>query len=143
MAKKKDDHQKISIKVGNLSNVSGAVNVAGGDIMTIAQSTNSLSAAEIGALFQGIYAKIEARPQTPTADKQDLKAELQEVEVAVTHAVAAQQKPDEAFLVQRFHNIARIAPDVLDVAVAALANPLAGLGIAVQKIAEKAKMEGG
>jgi len=35
------------------------------------------------------------------------------------------------------------APDVLDVVVATLANPLAGLGVAVKKIAEKAKEETG
>jgi hypothetical protein len=34
-----------------------------------------------------------------------------------------------------------MAPDVLDVVVATLGNPLAGLGVAVKKIAEKAKQE--
>ena len=36
------------------------------------------------------------------------------------------------------HDIVRRAPDVLDLVVAMLANPLAGLGVAVNKIAEKA-----
>lgn len=142
MPKKKDQNRQVNVKVGNLSNLSGAVNVAGGDITTH-QTTSDLGAVEIKALFQGIYASIEARPQTPAADKQDLKAELQEVEAAITQAAVAQQKPDEAFLVRRFRNIASIAPDILDVAVAALTNPLAGLGVAVQKIAKKAKIEGG
>jgi hypothetical protein len=48
---------------------------------------------------------------------------------------------DEGFLARRFRNIARMAPDVLDVVVATLGNPLAGLGVAVKKIAEKAKEE--
>ena len=43
---------------------------------------------------------------------------------------------EKGFLARSFHNIARMAPDV---AVATLANPLAGLGVAVKKIAEKAK----
>ena len=34
-----------------------------------------------------------------------------------------------------------MAPDVLDVIVATLGNPLAGLGVAAKKIAEKAKEE--
>jgi hypothetical protein len=34
-----------------------------------------------------------------------------------------------------------MAPDVLDLVVTMLANPLAGLGVAVKKIAEKAKDE--
>jgi hypothetical protein len=49
-------------------------------------------------------------------------------------------KAYEGFLSRRFRNIARLAPDVLDL-VAMLANPLAGLGVAVKKIAEKAKEE--
>jgi hypothetical protein len=34
-----------------------------------------------------------------------------------------------------------MAPDLLDMLVATLANPLTGLGVAVKKIAEKAKEE--
>ena len=44
---------------------------------------------------------------------------------------------DEGFLSRRLRNIARMAPDVLDVVVATLANPLAGLGVAAKKLAEK------
>ena len=51
------------------------------------------------------------------------------------------KKMEESFLSRRFRNIARIAADVLDVVVATLANPLAGLGVAIKKIAEKAKEE--
>ena len=42
---------------------------------------------------------------------------------------------------RRFRNIARTAPDVLEVVVATLGNPLAGFGVAVKKITEKAKEE--
>jgi len=48
---------------------------------------------------------------------------------------------DEGFLSRRFRNIARVAPDVLDVVVATLGSPLAGLGVAVKKIAEKVREE--
>jgi hypothetical protein len=57
----------------------------------------------------------------------------------VTEAVEKKKKVDESFLARRFRNVARMAPDILDVVVAALANPLAGMGVAVKKIAEKAK----
>ena len=39
----------------------------------------------------------------------------------------------------KHHNSVQIAPDTRDAFVATLANPLAGLGVAVKKIAEKAK----
>jgi len=138
MTKKKDENNKdVSIKVGNISHVSGEVNVAGGDISI--HKTSGLSAAELGKLFDQLYTTIDARPATPPADKADLKAEVQEVQSAVTQAAAKKEQIDESFLARHFRNIARIAPDILDVVVATLANPLAGLGVAVQKIAEKAK----
>ena len=138
--KKRTSDKQTSVRVGNVSDISGNVNVAGGNITTHHTSTG-LSAAEIRQLFDGLYAKIEARPETPTADKEDLKAEVKEIQSTVTEAAKKNEKVDEGFLSRRFRNIARVAPDVLDVVVATLGNPLAGLGVAVKRIADKAKRE--
>lgn len=137
---KRENVKQTTVKVGNVSDISGSVNVAGGNITTH-HTTTGLSAAEIKQLFDGLYAKIETRPETPTADKEDLKAEVKEIQTTVTEAVKKNEKVDEGFLSRRFRNIARMAPDVLDVVVATLGNPLAGLGVAVKKIADKAKEE--
>ncbi len=75
MAKKKDD-QQVSIKVGNIANVSGAVNIAAGNIST-RQTIGGMSAAEIKQLFDQVYSAIEARAGTSPADKEDLKSEVQ------------------------------------------------------------------
>lgn len=138
--KKTETGKQTSVSVGNVSDVSGNVNVAGGNITTH-HTTTGLSAADIKQLFDQLYAKIEIRPETPTADKEDLKAEVKEIQATVTEAAQKNEKVDEGFLSRRFRNIARVAPDVLDVVVATLGNPLAGLGVAVKKIAEKAKQE--
>jgi hypothetical protein len=127
-----------SVRVGNISDISGNVNVAGGNITTH-HTVNGLSAAEIKQLFDGLYAEIDRQANTSTADKEDIKAEVQEIQSTVTQAAQQNEKVDEGFLSRRFRNIARMAPDVLDVVVATLSNPLAGLGVAVKKIAEKAK----
>ena len=128
------------VRVGNVSDISGNVNIAGGNITTH-DTVTGLSAAEIKQLFDELYAKIETRPETPTADREDLKAEVKEIQATVTEAAQKNEKVDEGFLSRRFRNIARVAPDVLDVVVAMLGNPLAGLGVAAKKIAEKAKEE--
>jgi light-regulated signal transduction histidine kinase (bacteriophytochrome) len=138
--KKRKSDKHTSVKVGNISDISGTVNVAGGNIATH-HTTTGLSAAEIKELFDQLYAKIETRPETRTADKEDLKAEVKEIQSTVIEAAQKNEKVDEGFLSHRFRNIARMAPDVLDLVVAMLANPLAGLGVAVNKIAEKAKEE--
>ncbi len=50
---------------------------------------------------------------------------------------------EESFPLRRLTAITRMAQDVLDVVVATLVNPLGGLGMAVAKIAQKAKEEVG
>jgi hypothetical protein len=141
-AKKKSSRQHSSVNVGNISDVTGTVNVAGGNITTH-QTTTGLSGPELQQLFDSVYSRIEARPQTPPAQKEDLKAEVQEIQITITEAIEKNKEVDESFLRRRFRNIARMAPDVVDVVVATLANPLAGLGAIVKKVAQKAKEEAG
>ena len=58
MPKKKNATvKKMNIKVGNISGVSGAVNIAGGNVTTH-QTTNGLNAAEIKQLFDQRYTVI-------------------------------------------------------------------------------------
>ncbi len=143
MPKKKSAIKKQpTIKVGNISDISGNMNIAGGNITTH-QNTTGLNAAEIKQLFDGLYTAIESNKKVSPTKKEDLKAEVQEIQSTVTEAAQKKEKVDESFLSRRFRNIARMAPDVLDVVVAALANPLAGLGVAVKKIAEKAREDVG
>ena len=138
--KKPANNKQTNIKVGNISDINGEVNIAGRDIHKH-QITTGLSAAEIKELFDQLYTAIEIHPEIPLKDKAGLKAEVEEIQSAVTEAAQKNEKMDEGFLSRRFRNIARMAPDVLDVVVATLGNPLAGLGVAVKKIAEKAKEE--
>ena len=136
--RKRASSKHVDIKVGNVADISGNLNIAGGNISTH-HTTTGLSAVEIKQLFDHLYTAIEARPEIPPADKDDLKAEVQDIQAVVTEAAKKNEKVDEGFLSRRFRNIARMAPDVLDVVVATLGNPLSGLGVAVKKIAEKAK----
>lgn len=138
--KKSASNKQTSVRVGNISDISGNVNVAGGNITTH-HTTTGFSAAEIKQLFEGLYSQIDARANTSPADKEDIKAEVQEIQSTVTAAAQKNEKIDESFIARRFRNIARMAPDVLEVVVATLGNPLAGLGVAVKKIAAKAKEE--
>jgi hypothetical protein len=134
----KSNDKNTNIKVGNISNTSGEVNIAGGDIAHV-ENKAGLNSAELKELFNQLYLTIEAKADILPVDKVDLRAEIQEVQSVVTQAVMEDEKVDEKSLARRFRNIARMAPDILDVVVATLANPLAGLGVAVKKIAEKAK----
>jgi hypothetical protein len=141
MSKKKPEGVKpANVRVGNISDISGNVNVAGGNITTHHTSAR-MDAATLHQIFLDIYRDIDGLPSTSVATKDDLKAEVKEIQSTVTEAAQKNEKVDEGFLSRRFRSIARMAPDVLDLVVAMLANPLAGLGVAVRKIAEKAKDE--
>jgi len=118
MAKKKSgDSRQVDIRVGDISSIQGTVNIAGGNIST-SQTTIGLSAAEIENLFNSLFAKIEQRPETTLTSKEDLKAEVQEVQKVVTRAASGKEPADEGLLARHFRNIARMAPDILDVVVA-------------------------
>jgi cell division septum initiation protein DivIVA len=141
MVKKKSKNEgKAGIQIGNISNVGRDVNISEGNITTN-QNTTGLNPAEIRELFDGLYKTIERNNNVSLANKKDLQAEVKEIETTVTEAVSKSENVDEGELSRHFRNIARMAPDVLEVVVATLVNPLAGLGVAVKKIAEKAKEE--
>ena len=73
---------------------------------------------EIKQLFDQLYTEIDAHTKTSPANKEDLKAEVKEIQSTVTEAAQKNEKVDEGFLSRRLRNIARMAPDVLDVVVA-------------------------
>jgi hypothetical protein len=139
---KRANDQHTNIKVGNVSAISGNMNIAGGDITTH-HTITSLSTAEIKQLFDHIHTAINSRVESPPAEKEDLKAEVDEIQSTIMAAANKNEKVDEGVLLRRFRSIARMAPDILDVVVATLVNPLAGLGVAAKKIAEKAKEQTG
>jgi len=100
MTKKRAANKQVDLNVGNLSDVSGNVNIAGGKITTY-QTTTGLNTAEIKQLFNQVYSAIEIRAETPSADKEDLKAEAKEIQSTVTEATQKNEKVDEGFLPHR------------------------------------------
>ena len=134
MPKKKraGSRKSTSMSVGNISNVSREVNIAGRDVIKHEAQT------ELRNAFLDIHRDIDGL-DTSLASKEDMKAEVKEIQTAVTAAARKNEKVDEGFIARRFRNLARMAPDMLDVGAAMLASPLAGLGVAAKKIAEKAK----
>ena len=124
--------KQTTIRTGDMDNNRGTINIAGESVVT------GLSAAEVARLFREINSDIDKKSKTTQAKKKKIKAEVKEIKAAVADA-AGNDRQLKGFLAERFRNIARMAPDALDVVVAALANPLAGLGVAAKKIADKAR----
>jgi len=107
--------------VSNSNIVTGNNNVVGS---TITQKAEYL---------QNLYAKIESRPDTDQLDKEDLKSAVAEIAEEDNKG----ENADESFIARRLRNIQRIAPDILEVALATIANPAAGFGMVAKKVAER------
>jgi hypothetical protein len=80
---------------------------------------------------------IDAKKDLLPADKTDLKDNV----AKVADEVSKGRQADSGRLERLLNVILSIAPDIFDVAIATLANPLAGLGLVAKKIGEKAKLE--
>ncbi len=119
--------------------VSGNVSIKDGTFVGRDKIDVRSSSTEVQVLFQPIYRAIAARPHTSATDRADLEAEVKEVEAEVVKG----QKTDENFLLRRLRNIKRLAPDILEVVMATIANPAAGLGLAATKVAKKMSEEAG
>jgi predicted transport protein len=118
--------------------IGGGVNTGGGKFIgRDDRSKNGLSAEEIQLLFRDVYSAVEQKRNISSDEKADIRTELEEVK----QELAKGDKADETFLQRRLRNIGRIAPDILEVTLATMANPVAGLGLVAKKIAEKMKLD--
>jgi hypothetical protein len=131
-----DQHK---INTGGGAYIEGKVDTGGGDFVGRDQhKSTGLNAEQVARLFERINIEIDAKEMSET-DKQDLKADINELKVEAEKGDQA----DDSFLMRRLRNIRRMAPDILEVVLAALTNPAAGFTLSVQKIARKMRAEGG
>ena len=93
----------------------------------------------LAQLFEAIYQQIEARPEDPDVDHEEIAGEVKRIEQEVAKAEAANPNKVKRWLA----NLAEMAPDILEVTVASLTNPAAGVATVISKIAKKAKAETG
>jgi hypothetical protein len=101
--------------------------------------SSKLSAEDIYQLFDKVYKAIDSLPDVSPSDKDYIRSDVNEIESLVRKAAQKNEKVDEEHLSRYLRNIGRMAPDVLEVMSASLSSPVAGLGVVLKKIAEKAK----
>jgi hypothetical protein len=117
-----------------VGDISGSAGIA---IGRGAQATGTIgvTGGELAKLFGGIYEDIKARPEDPDVDKEELVETVQKIEKEADKGEEANAKMVERW----FRFLADMAPDILEVTAATLANPIAGVATAIRKIAEKAQ----
>lgn len=135
MPSSKKKKQSDGLSAGNNSVVIGG-SVQGSNIVV---GNHNAVGNQYAPNFTKIYRYVDDHPKLTATEKDDVKAELQEVEKEAQKGAQA----DETFLARRFRNIQRMAPDILDVAVETLKNPISGVATVIQKIAQKMADEAG
>ena len=84
-----------------------------------------------------INKKIDSLPKISQAEKQDIKQQVEKIGDEVQKG----SKAEVGRLEKLINTLSVMAPDIFDVVIATLANPLAGIGVAIKKIGDKAKLE--
>ena len=117
------------------TNISIGGNVNGSNIV-VGNNNAVTSSTTMQNIFAPVYQAIEQSVR-PAQEKEDLKAEFQEIQVAVAKGEAL----DEPWLLRRLRSLKKIAPDIAEVALSALAGPGAVAATIVKKVAERVKAE--
>ncbi len=129
-------HNVHTIETGGGAYIAGNINTGGGDFVGRDKIVNNgVQAAEVMRLFEQIFNRIDAKTDLEAVDKADLKEEVKAIQVEATKTADV----DENALSRSLRNIKRMAPDILDVVLATLTGPAAGISMVAKKIAEKMK----
>jgi hypothetical protein len=129
--------KKDGLSAGNGSVVIGG-NVERSNVVVGNNNVVSNQSIQLAPYFEVIVRAVEQSPQLAPAEKEDVKAELQEIQTALEAP-----QPDEPFIARRFRNIKRMAPEIVEVAFETLKNPIGGVAEVVKRIAKKMAEEVG
>jgi hypothetical protein len=127
----KTNKKKNGLSAGDGSIVIGG-NVQGSNIVMGNNNKVSNQSINIAPLFQSIYQYVDTHPKLQAGKKQDAKEELKEIEIAL-----GEPEPDENFILRRFRNLKRMAPEIVEVAFETLKNPIGGVAEIIKRIAKK------
>lgn len=104
-------------------------------IAEYSQVNMGLSNDDVIKLFGILSAQINKQSELINIEKDDLKAEV----AKLCQELDKDSNTNEDTLKHRLRNIGRMAPDILEVALATITNPVAGFGVVAKKVAEKIK----
>ena len=121
------------ISVGNISGSQG-VAIGRGARATVQSGVGSK---ELSEVFSAIYQKIDTRSPDPEVEKEEIKDQVKRIESEVARGEDAKPGKVERWL----RNLAAMAPDIVEVTLATLTGPIAGISLAVRKIAQRVKEE--
>jgi len=128
--------EKSSGDVISIQNVGpGAAVAAGRDAKASVISNESLPS--IVEWMAQINKKVNSLPDISQAEKEDIKQQVEKIGDEAQKG----SKADAGRLEKLINTLNVMAPDVFEVVITTLANPLAGIGMVIKKIGDKVKLE--
>ena len=95
--------------------------------------------AELRRLFEEVNRRLAA---LKAEDREQVAVEVEQAAKLAAEIQQGDESPKkQAFLETRLKNVVAMAPDIGQVIIAALANPVVGIALVIQKIAQKAQAE--
>jgi len=135
MSRNKKDSPSIRIKG---ENVVGSINAEGHAKVDVAQSSvHKTDDANFEKLSDLLEEKIKARPEDPNVDKAEIREQVNQIKTEAIRGKTANLNKLERWI----QNLARMAPDIVDVMVASLGGPISGVTAVIHKIAARVKAE--
>jgi len=131
--KKKPESGGDVIRIQNVG--AGAAVAAGRGAKASVISNESLSA--IVEWMTQINKEVDSLPDISQAEKEDLKQQVEKIGDEAQKG----SKAEVGRLEKLINTLNVMAPDIFDVVIATLANPLVGIGLVIKKIGDKAKLE--
>jgi hypothetical protein len=114
-------------------------NVSGSNIVSGHNNIVGSQVSQQAFYLNEVLRRIDARPGSSLEDKAGLKAEVLDLQKEDARGPQA----DETTLTRRLRSIQRMAPDILDMLLAVIANPAAGFGLVAQMAAQKMQVDAG
>jgi len=122
-----------NIMSGSIS--SGGIFAQGRDAKVTVNQYHGADAKELAGLFEKLYQHIDARPADPNIDKEEIVDTIKKIEAEASKGEEANQSK----LGRWMGTLNKMAPDILDVALASLGGPVSGVTAVLKKIADHAK----
>lgn len=125
----------VSIESGGSIHIGG--DVVGGDKITLGLPPGQRELERMLSKWQELV-KVEVEGSSlPSREKDDLRRQVSTIKTAILQDGAR----NPARLERLINTLAIMGPDIFDVVIATLADPLAGIGLTIRKISDRARLE--
>lgn len=112
-------------------NIKGNVSIKGGKVAGRDNVEKNITNVHIS--LAPVYHALKKNTTVPPKVKKKVEADVKQIEKEVKKGEAAKV----SFIQQRLENIEKMAPDIADVVIATLQNPVAGVSVALRKVLAK------